>query len=147
VRTRPGLFRVSIALWCSFILCDTVGLVVRWSWPHDNTGRACNSYTVPNAQKINHVARISAHRTESPTCPRGGFPAFPQTKPEVGRLSRQFLYYLEVISKACSRFSVGRMGCGTTRRGQRLCNRLLLSSYGRHKYGLLQESLSESGGN
>jgi hypothetical protein len=72
-------------------------------------------YTVPNAQKINHVARISAHRTESPTCPRGGFPAFPQTKPEVGRLSRQFLYYLEVISKACSRFSVGRMGHGYIR--------------------------------
>jgi hypothetical protein len=47
--------------------------------------------------------------------PWGRFPALPRTKPEVGRFSRQFLYYLEVILKACSRFSVERRGGGNIR--------------------------------
>ena len=60
------------------------------------------------AHPISHVARTA-------WLPLGGFPALPQTKPKVGRFSRQFLYYLEVISKACSRFSVGRKGRGNIR--------------------------------
>ena len=63
---------------------------------------------ITRAHPILHVARAVGF-------PLGEFPALPRTKPEVGKLSRQFLYYLEVISKARSRFSVGRKGRGNIR--------------------------------
>ena len=69
---------------------------------------------ITRAHPISHVARTVGF-------PLGEFSALPRTKPEVGRLSRQFLYYLEVISRACGHSSVERRGDGTTRRGQRLC--------------------------
>ena len=62
----PQLVIVSIALWCSFILCDTVGSVVRWNWPHNNTGRACNSVvTIPPTSSS--IATPDASRF-SPPC-------------------------------------------------------------------------------
>jgi hypothetical protein len=78
--------------------------------------------------KKRSLASTQYHRSRAPSLiartvwlPLGGFPALPRAKPEVGRISRQFLFYLEVIPKACSRFSVERRGGGTTRRGQHLC--------------------------
>ena len=65
MRTRPGLFRVAIALWCPLTLCDAAGLVVRWSWPHDNTGRACNSViTIPPTSSS--IATLDASRFSLP---------------------------------------------------------------------------------
>ena len=63
---------------------------------------------ITHAHPISHVARTVGF-------PLGEFSALPRTKPEVGRLSRQFLYYLEAISRACGRFSVGWKGCGNIR--------------------------------
>jgi hypothetical protein len=73
------------------------------------------SYAVQSAQicrgmctKKKSLARTQYHTSRGQSdLPWGGFPALPRTKPEVGGLSRRFLYYLEVISKACGRFSVG----------------------------------------
>ena len=51
------------------------------------------------ARFVLQVARISHPLHEDPNSSWGGFPTLPRTKPKVGGFFRQFLHYLEVVSR------------------------------------------------
>jgi len=74
-------------------------------------------YTVPNAQKINTIARTQYRASHIPFPHRTGaltslerFSALPRGRPGEGGWFVNFYTILEVVSRRCGRFSVGSRG-------------------------------------